>query len=238
MGRGARSALNRGLARLGPDGLLDLLIRSGPRGVRARGEGGGLTLAKVRASEHGRVLGALEPRLPALVETADRKIDLAPSIFVGEIPALEADIAAASAPDSLVLIGRRHLRSNNSWLHNSRALIKGPERCTLLVSPADAARRSLATGDLVELRTRVGAIRVPVEVSGEMMEGVVSLPHGFGHDKAGTRLGVASERPGASLNDVTDDERLDRLSGNAAFSGTPVTVTRVGAPVAATAPTG
>ena len=135
----------------------------------------------------------------------------------------------AHAADQLLLIGRRNLRGNNSWMHNSARLVKGPEACTLLMHPRDAAARGVETGAVVKLRSRVGEVRAPVHVSDEVAPGVVSLPHGWGHGRDGVELRVARERPGASINDVTDDERVDVLSGNAAFSGTPVWVERVGA---------
>jgi hypothetical protein len=127
----------------------------------------------------------------------------------------------------LVLIGRREARSNNSWMHNSPRLVKGPRRCTLLVHPDDAASRGLAAGDLAELASEAGAVNVSVEVSDTVRPGVVSLPHGWGHHRDGVRLGVAREHAGESANDVTSDRHLDTLSGNAAFNGLPVTVRRV-----------
>jgi anaerobic selenocysteine-containing dehydrogenase len=122
-------------------------------------------------------------------------------------------------PGELVLIGRRQLRSNNSWMHNSKRLIKGMPRCTLLVHPDDAERLGLTDGAPAELATHVGAVEVPVEVSDEMMPGVVSLPHGWGHGLPGTRLRVANEHPGASINDVLDERQVDQLTGAAALSG-------------------
>ena len=129
-----------------------------------------------------------------------------------------------------MLIGRRQLRSNNSWMHNSRRLVKGPQRCTLLVHPDDASARQLADGDRARLGSEAGTIDVPVEVTDAMLPGVVSLPHGWGHDRDGTRLGVAREHAGASVNDVTSDRYLDTLSGNAAFNGLAVTLQRADAP--------
>ncbi len=213
--------------RLGTDGALDLLLRTGPRGAGLLGlRPEGLTLARVRQSAHGLDLGALEPRLARVLATPDARVDAAPAPFVAELSRALADreAAHASAGGALVLVGRRHLRSNNSWLHNSRALVKGPPRCTLLMSPADARSRGLVTGATVEVASRVGRVRVPVEVSDEMMEGVVSLPHGWGHDRPGTRAAVAAAHAGASANDLTDEALLDRLSGNAAFSALSVTV--------------
>ncbi|MEZ4428710.1 MAG: molybdopterin dinucleotide binding domain-containing protein, partial [Nannocystaceae bacterium] len=138
----------------------------------------------------------------------------------------------APARDGLVLIGRRQLRSNNSWLHNSERLVKGKERCTLLIHPGDAARQGIAAGDRVVVRSRVGAIELPVELDDGIMPGVVSVPHGWGHGRPGVSLSVAARRPGASINDLTDEARVDAASGNAAFSGTPVALERVPAAAA------
>ena len=203
---------------LSPDRLLDLLLRVGPQG---------LTLAKLRAAPHGVDLGPLEPgRVAGRIATPDGKIDIAPEEFLREgRNRLFAEADGATA-DGLVLIGRRQLRSNNSWMHNSPRLVKGPSRCTLLVHPDDAASRGLVTGALAELGSEAGAVTIAVEVTEAMRPGVVSLPHGWGHHRDGARLSVARERAGASANDVTSDLHLDTLSGNAAFNGLPVTVRR------------
>jgi anaerobic selenocysteine-containing dehydrogenase len=126
---------------------------------------------------------------------------------------------------TLELIGRRELRSNNSWMHNSERLVKGRDKCTLLMNPLDASRRGLGNGQRVRVRSRVGAVEAAVEVSDEMRPGVVSLPHGWGHGREGTSLRVASRVAGVSVNDLTDDLRVDPLSGNAALNGVPVEVT-------------
>ena len=125
-----------------------------------------------------------------------------------------------------MLIGRRQLRDNNSWMHNSERLVKGPNRCTLLVHPDDAAARHLCDGDSARLVSDAGAVVVPVEITDTVRPGVVSLPHGWGHDRDGARLGVAHRHAGASVNDVTSDRHLDTLSGNAAFNGLPVVLER------------
>ncbi len=129
---------------------------------------------------------------------------------------------------TLVLIGRRHLRSNNSWMHNSERLVRGKPRCTLLMHPADATRRGLADGATARLTSRAGSVDVPVELSDELMEGVVSLPHGWGHARTGVQLRTAALHPGVSANDVTDHLAVDALSGNAALNGVPVTVVPAG----------
>ena len=146
--------------------------------------------------------------------------------LVRELARLGEESQRAPERGALVMIGRRQLRSHNSWLHNSRALIKGPERCALLMHPDDALARGLGDGDRVSVSSRVGSVTTSVSLSDEMMPGVVSLPHGFGHALAGARLPVAAERPGVSANAVTDDALLDHLTGNAAFSELVVEVLR------------
>ena len=186
-------------------------------------------IAELREHPHGRDFGALEPCLPERLLTATGRVELAPPAFLADVARLEAELDAPVS--DLVLIGRRQLRSNNSWMHNAPRLMRGPDRCTLMLSPLDARRHDVAAGDRVEVRSRVGAIVVPVEVTADLMAGVASLPHGFGHARAGALLSVASRVPGASINDLTDDERLDDLTGNAALSGIPITLHR--APVEA-----
>ena len=134
---------------------------------------------------------------------------------------------AGHDPDDLLLIGRRQLRSNNSWMHNSERLVKGRPRCTLLMNPNDAADRDIIAGQQVRVRSRIGAIEIPVEISEEMMPGVISIPHGWGHDRSGIQLGVAEQHAGASINDLTDDQSIDALCGTAAFNGTWVSVKSV-----------
>ncbi|MCU0682706.1 MAG: molybdopterin-dependent oxidoreductase [Polyangiaceae bacterium] len=214
----ARRALPRG-----PEALVDLGLRLGPHGA-LRGSPRALSLRKLRASPHGLDLGPLEPRLPGLLFTPNKRIALSPTAFVREAERL-LESAEAARDGGLVLVGRRQLRNNNSWLHNSHKLVKGPRRCTLLMHPDDARSRGLETGAEVRLRSRTGAVVVTLEVSDEIMPGVVSLPHGFGHTREGTRLSIAqTEAPGASVNDVTDEALLDRLSGNAGFNGVPVEI--------------
>ncbi|HQY62692.1 MAG TPA: molybdopterin-dependent oxidoreductase, partial [Polyangiaceae bacterium] len=202
---------------LGPKRVLDGLLRTGPHR---------LSLRALEEAPHGRDLGPLTPRLRELL--GRRKVRVAPAVFLGDVERLRASLARpARAPDELVLIGRRSLRSNNSWLHNVERLTKGrkgADDCSLLMHPDDASARGLASGDLATLRSRTGEVCVPVFVSDEIRRGVVSLPHGWGHGGDGLR--VAGARPGASVNDVTDATFLDGLSANAAFSGVPVTVAR------------
>jgi anaerobic selenocysteine-containing dehydrogenase len=210
------------LGKLGPETLLDLALRTGPHGIR-KGTGG-LTLGKLRAAPHGLDLGALESRLPKRLGTKDRKLQLAPKLYVGDLARLDKKFA--TPPAGLIMIGRRHLRSNNSWMHNSERLVKGPPRCTLMIHPEDAAARGLVDGGNARVATSKGAIELPVEVTDTVMKGVVSVPHGWGHNKRGARLSVASTVPGVSVNDIIDPTRVDVLSGTSALSGQPVEVTR------------
>jgi anaerobic selenocysteine-containing dehydrogenase len=220
------------VAALGPRRQLDIALRSGPYGAGFRPFAGGLTLKRLERQPHGVDLGPHPPCLPARLRTAGRRIVLAPAAFVADVERLRARLGSATAGEqamgnghgALRLIGRRQVQSNNSWMHNVPRLMRGKDRCTLLMHPGDAALRGLHNGALVEIVSRTGRIRAPLEVSDEMKPGVVSLPHGWGHDRPGIRLATAASHPGASLNDVTDEERVDVLSGNAALSGVPVTV--------------
>jgi anaerobic selenocysteine-containing dehydrogenase len=208
----------------GPERLLDLMLRAGPYGDRFHDDAPGLSLAKLAAHEHGVDLGPLEPRLPAALATASGRIELAPELLLQDVARLRAALEDRTLPGSLLLIGRRHLRSNNSWMHNLPALAKGPERCTLLVHPIDAERLGLREGGRANVRSRVGAVVAPVRISDETMPGVVSLPHGHGHEAADARLRVARERPGVSFNLLSDEACVDVPSGNAVLSGIPVEV--------------
>jgi anaerobic selenocysteine-containing dehydrogenase len=201
----------------GVERLLDLGLRSGPYGDQFGRKPGGLTLAKVRAAPSGIDLGPLQPRIPEVLRTPSGKIELAPQVLLDDLARVDADLAAP-APE-LVIIGRRQLRSNNSWMHNLPVLAKGAYRCTALVHPRDAERLGLKDGGAAEISNGARSIKVQVEVSEEMMPGVVSLPHGWGHDLPGIQLGVAAERPGANLNVLLDENQRDPLSGNAVLSG-------------------
>lgn len=204
---------------MAPQQMIDMGLRSGPYGDSSEHR---LSLATLREHPHGLDLGPLQPNLAARLKTPGRTVQAAPA-------ALLADLArfAEQAPpgvDELLLIGRRHVRSNNSWMHNYHRLVKGKPRHQLLMNPADLARRGLVDGQRVRVRSRVGSIEVEVVASEDMMAGVVSLPHGWGHARPGVRMGIASEQPGASANDLTDERRLDALSGNAVLNGVPVEV--------------
>ncbi|HUS31559.1 MAG TPA: molybdopterin-dependent oxidoreductase [Kofleriaceae bacterium] len=206
----------------GPERLLDLALRGGPYGDRFGFVPDGLNLARIKAAPAGIDLGALQPRIPEMLRTPSGKIELAPPLFIDDLGRVHADLARP-APD-LVIVGRRQLRSNNSWMHNLPMLAKGPFRCVALVHPADAERLALTNGGRARIANASRTIDVTVEVSDEMMPGVVSLPHGWGHDQPGTKLTVAAERAGANLNAIIDDTRRDPLSGNAVLSGIPITM--------------
>lgn len=238
----ARSMVAR---RLGPDGMLDWMLKTGRYGHENRGSlamlarlpgfasmrraleapdrrPAGLSAARLAASPNGVDLGPLEPCLARRIATRDRRIHMSPPAFVADLARAAQSLSAPTA--ELVLIGRRHVRSNNSWLHNSHRLVKGKPRCTLMIHPQDADRRGIADGSRVRLRSRVGEVEVLAEVTDAVMPGVVSLPHGWGHDRAGVQLSVAKAHAGASINDVIDDRAVDPLSGTAVLNGTPVEV--------------
>jgi anaerobic selenocysteine-containing dehydrogenase len=210
-----------------PSRILDLGVRFGPYGSRFKPFASGLTLAKLKASPHGIDLGPLESCFPERLCTASKRIALAPELLVKDIDRVKVKLlenGTSHGPDDLLLIGRRQLRSNNSWMHNSERLVKGRPRCTLLMNPSDAAQRHIVMGQQVEVRSRTGSIEIPVEISDEMMPGVISIPHGWGHDRSGIQMGVAEQHAGASINDLTDDQSIDALCGTAAFNGTWVSV--------------
>ena len=214
-----RGIAERVIGKLGPEALLDVALRLGPWGLR-RGRAG-LTLAKLRAAPHGIDLGPLTPRLPDRLKS--RAVELAPSVYLADLARLAARFERP--PHDLVMIGRRHLRSNNSWMHNSERLVKGPPRCTIMIHPTDASARSLVDGGTATVGTRHGSITLPVEITDAMMPGVVSVPHGWGHNRHGaTRLRVANANPGASINDILDPDLTDELSGTSALTGQPVEV--------------
>nr|MBA3819148.1 molybdopterin-dependent oxidoreductase [Deltaproteobacteria bacterium] len=218
LGPGAR-VVRRLLGTLGPEPIVDLALRVGPHR---------LSLAKLRAAPHGLDLGALEPRLPGRLATHDKRVHLAPAEYLADLARLERHHAAAPAATSpgLVLIGRRHLRSNNSWMHNTERLVKGPARCTLMIHPDDATARGLAEGGRARVSTTRGTIELPVEVTDTLMPGVVSVPHGWGHGRAGTRLQVAVKVAGVSVNDILDPAVIDELSGTSALTGQRVEVVK------------
>jgi anaerobic selenocysteine-containing dehydrogenase len=215
--------------RRGPERLLDLLLRSGPYGdalgARTDEVAPGvppLSLDVLLAHPHGVDLGPLEPRLPDVLRTPTGMVELDAEPLLADLPRL---LAALDRPvPEAVLVGRRDLRSNNSWMHNVEVLVKGRPRCTLHVNPADADRWDLVDGGTATVTARVGQVDVPVEVTDAVRPGVVSLPHGWGHDAEGARLGVALRHAGVNSNVLTDDLMVDVPSGNAVLNGIPVSV--------------
>lgn len=204
----------------GPERMLDLTLRTGPFGDQYGARPGGLTLDLLKANPNGIDFGPMTPQLPGLLGTPDRKIRLAPQYLLDDLPRLAARLERPAEP--LVLVSRRHLRSNNTWLHNVPALMKGRDRCTLLIHPDDAARHGVGDGDVVTVKSEAGEIAVPVEVTGAIKPGVVSMPHGWGHGKPGTRMAVANGSPGVNTNVLSPPTFVDEPSGNGALNGIPV----------------
>ena len=185
-----------------------------------------ITLADLDAAPDGIDFGPLYPRLPDRLKTEDKRLHCAPSPCMEDLERFRAEMEEAKVSD-FVVIGRRHIRNNNSWMHNSHRLIKGKNRCTLMMHPDDAERLSLGNEDIARVSNHVGAVELPVEITEDIMPGVVSIPHGFGHNRKGVKLSIAAERPGVSLNDLTDPAKIDVLSGNAVLNGVPVEVEAV-----------
>lgn len=208
--------------RRGPERLLDFLLRVGPYGDGFGAQPGGLTLECLEDEPNGRDLGALQPRIPEVLRTPSSKIELAPEPLLADVARLRDALDRRRPP--MVLIGRRELRSNNSWMHNVPALTKGDEQCTLLVHPEDAARLGLAEGGQALVVSAAGSISAPVRVTESIMPGVVSLPHGWGHGLPGTRMAVAWEHAGVNINRLTGDAEIEPLSGNALLTAVPVTI--------------
>jgi anaerobic selenocysteine-containing dehydrogenase len=209
----------------GPERILDFTLRTGPFGDRYGKSPDGLTLEKLKAQPNGVNFGPMIPQVPEVLGTSDGKIRLAPQYLLDDLPRLAERLDRP--PDDLVLVSRRHLRSNNSWLHNVGALMKGKDRCTLLMHDDDAKQREVQTGDLVTVTSSGGHIEVPVEVTDAIMRGVVSMPHGWGHGKDGTRMAIANGSPGVNTNVLSPPTFIDEPSGNGALNGIPVTVTPV-----------
>jgi anaerobic selenocysteine-containing dehydrogenase/NADPH-dependent glutamate synthase beta subunit-like oxidoreductase/NAD-dependent dihydropyrimidine dehydrogenase PreA subunit len=224
-------------ARLGerytPERILDQSLRQG-----AYGNGGGwlkrlnpfvrkgLSLAELKKHPHGLDLGPLKPSLPARLFTKDKKIDLAPALLVKDLERLCQRFGEQAIKPGLLLIGRRDLRTNNSWMHNSYRLVKGKDRCALFLHPQDAVAHGLNNRDQARLVSAKGELIVTVKLTEDIMPGVVSLPHGWGHHRPGMRISTAQANPGISINDLTDEDLVDELSGNAVLNGIPVTLHR------------
>ncbi|MEV7221182.1 molybdopterin oxidoreductase family protein [Streptomyces sp. NPDC093681] len=207
----------------GPERRLDLMLRLGPYGDGFGARPDGLTLARLLAHAHGIDLGPLRPRLPQPLKTRSGKVELLPEPIAADLPRLAR--ARDERPAGLVLVGRRHLRSNNSWMHNIPVLTGGSNRCTLHLHPEDAARLGVRDGQPVRVKGAGGAVTAPAEVTDTVRPGVVSLPHGWGHDRPGTRQTHAAGDPGVNVNQLLDGGTLDPLSGNAVLNGVPVELT-------------
>ncbi|MBV9950565.1 MAG: molybdopterin oxidoreductase family protein, partial [Acidimicrobiia bacterium] len=221
-GRDPDELLQQVAPRTGPARLIDLMLRTGPYGDGFGARPDGLTLDRLVDQPHGVDLGPLEPRLPDGLRTANGQIRLAPEAILDDLPRMAA-VLRRTRPE-LVLVGRRDLRSNNSWMHNVEVLVKGKPRCTLHVHPDDAKRLGLACDGLARVRSRVGSVTLPVEVTEDIRPGAVSIPHGWGHDLPGVELGVAGRYAGVNSNLLADELLVDELSGNAVLNGIPVEV--------------
>lgn len=212
-----------------PTRLLNLALRFGPYGSFQKFSNlfSGLSLKKLKSQEHGLDLGPLQPQLSGILKTTNKKINLAPEILLNHLKKVTIEFQSSSEkynPDHFLLIGRRHVRSNNSWMHNVGRLMKGKDRCTLMMNEEDARKLKVMDHQKVCVISNVGEVVVPVEISNKIMPGVVSLPHGYGHSREGTRMSTAKAHAGVSINDLTDDQQIDPLTGNAAFSGQPVKI--------------
>jgi len=216
----ARIAWARGW-KITPDHIIDLGLRIGPYGDRFVRRG--LSLKKLREAPHGIDLGPMVPCAKERLNTPDKLVDLTPQVLAPEIARVEGWLDDRAKAE-LVLIGRRHLRTNNSWMHNVRSLVKGPDRSQLLMNPEDARRMNLSAGQEVRVKSRVGAVTTHVLPTDDMMPGVVSLPHGYGHAPAAETMRIAGATPGPNVNAITDDLLVEPILGTAILNGVPVTV--------------
>lgn len=209
---------------LTPTEILDSGLCMGPYS-KAEGHDLELDLDTLRDHEHGLDLGPLQPSIPDRLWHEDKRIRCAPEEVLADIARADAELFSNDvSDDGLMLIGRREVRTNNSWTHNFRRLVKGKPQCVLFMHPDDVAERDLGDGQTVTVKSRVGEISLPLRATDEVMPGVVSMPHGWGHGRKGVQLSVAQAHAGVSMNDVVDDKAMDKLSGNAVLSGVPVTV--------------
>ena len=208
------------------------MLRAGRHGDRFLPWSKGLSLKKLKQAEHGLDLGALEPGVARRVFHRDRKVHLAAEPLLRDWDALDAALATPPPADALVLIGRREVRSNNSWMHNVPSLVSGAERCLLFVHPKDAAQRGIADGDSIVMESRVHRGAVRVQLSEDIAPGVVSLPHGWGHASSAKWQRVAGQHPGVSANDWTDESVVEGVVGQSVLNGVPVRLVaeRTGAP--------
>ncbi|TGK79146.1 molybdopterin oxidoreductase family protein [Leptospira noumeaensis] len=211
--------------KLTPASIIDHALKSGPYGNKGK-RNVDMSLELLKNSPHGVDLGPLQPSFPERLYTEDKKIHLFPEILKEDLPRLKNKFSEwekfSSDKSQFLLIGRRHLRSNNSWMHNLPKLMTGKSRCTIMIHPEDASTLGISNDEEVIVESSVGKIQIPAEITDELMKGVVSIPHGFGHNRGGTNQKVATEFSGVSINDLTDDQSIDEFSGNAAFSGVKV----------------
>ena len=233
-GQGVDEIMTALQPRQGSERVLDFYLRTGAYGDAFGANPAGITLATLEANPHGLDFGLLQPRLPEVLRTPSGKIELAPPALVADVARLERGLARAKAlEEGFLLVGRRDLRSNNSWMHNLPVLAKGKNRCTLRINPTDAARLNMTEEEIVQVSSRVGQVEVPIEITDSIMPGVVSLPHGWGHKLPGAQLQVASENAGVNSNILADESLLDTLSGNAVLNGITVQVQKIPAKVPA-----
>jgi len=246
-GSTAKRLLRRGVvgiaAGLGFDQALDVLLRTGPYGRLApimdrrqsplqkitkilAGGRHNLSIKALRAAPHGIDLGPLQSILPRKLATKNKTIALVPEIYRNDMERA-LNVLRAGPPREFTVIGRRHVRSNNSWMHNSHRLVKGKTRCTVMLHPDDAAHLDLHEAEMVRVSSRVGSIELPVEITDSVMPGVVSIPHGFGHGRQGIRMATAQKSAGVSLNDITDEQFIDALTGMPVMNGVPVRIEAV-----------
>ncbi|MGB1251931.1 MAG: molybdopterin oxidoreductase family protein [Candidatus Promineifilaceae bacterium] len=201
-----------------PAQMLDFLLQNGPYDM---------TLADLKANPHGIDLGPLQSQFPEALFTANKKIQLAPPEIISDLDRVEStffpDVLVEQSAE-LLLIGRRDLRTNNSWMHNSKRLVKGKKRCTVMVNSADADSHNLSEGQAVSVTSRVGTVTLPVQITDDIMQGVVSIPHGWGHGRKGVQMATAQAHAGVSINDLTDEQFIDTLTGNSVLNAVPVTI--------------
>ncbi|TGK93099.1 molybdopterin-dependent oxidoreductase [Leptospira levettii] len=216
--------------KLTPASIIDHALKSGPYGSKHNTEIQ-MSLELLKNSPHGIDLGPLIKSFPERLYTKDKKIQLFPTLLQNDIPRLKTKfnehLNSGHSNFPYLLIGRRHLRNNNSWMHNLPKLMTGKPRCTMMVHPDDASLLGISNHEEVIVESKVGKLRIPVEITDELMKGVVSIPHGFGHNRSGTNQKVATQFSGVSINDLTDDQSIDEFSGNAAFSGIQVKILKI-----------
>lgn len=216
---------------LTPNMFLKFGIRFGPYGSGFKFYQQGLTLDKIKNAKHGMVLSPQKNCLPDRLFTKNKRINAVPAIFEKGLGELHKTIVSENTnPENefdLMLISRRNLRSNNSWFHNVASMHKKNNKCTVWINPADANRLGIETGIMVHVESRVGAIAIEAEITDRIMQGVICIPHGWGHDRKGVKLSIATKNPGVSVNDITDQSRVDTICGNAVFSGVPVKINRI-----------